>query len=130
MEGDAGAPTVDDMMKAASKAMGVPLRPKFQGTIIADPNFNADDCADRLQKTMKGLGTKDRKLIEILTKHTNEQRQEIEKSYNARLGVLRDDIDSDLSGHYKDMCLSLLDPFITYDCKELNRAVNVKTGNR
>ncbi|XP_014777883.1 annexin A4 [Octopus bimaculoides] len=123
MEGDADVPTVDDVMKAASKAMGVPLRPKVQGTIIPDPSFNADDCADRLQATMKGLGTKDRKLIEILTKHTCEQRQEIEKSYNARLGVLRDDIDSDLSGHYKDMCLSLLDPFITYDCKELNRAV-------
>nr|AWD75466.1 annexin A4 [Callistoctopus minor] len=120
---DSDVPTAEDMMKAASKVIGVPLRPKFQGTILPDPNFNADDCADRLQATMKGLGTKDRKLIEILTKHTCEQRQEIEKSYNARLGVLRDDIDSDLSGHYKDMCLSLLDSFITYDCKELNRAV-------
>ncbi|GAB1607167.1 annexin A4 [Argonauta hians] len=124
MEGDGDVPTVDDMMKAASKAMGVPLKPKFQGTILPDPAFDADSCADRLQATMKGLGTKDRKLIEILTKHTSEQRQEIEKSYNARLGVLRDDIDSDLSGDYKDMCLSLLDSFTTFDCKELNRAIN------
>ena len=41
------------------------------------------------------------------------------------LQVLRDDFKSELSGHYEDICLALMDPPEVYDCKELNRAVKV-----
>lgn len=101
----------------------VPLAPKFQGTVIADPNFSAEVSAQNLRDAMEGFGTNDKELIAVLTRHTNEQRQEIEAVYNEKFGrVLRDDFKSELSGHYEDICLALLDPPDVYDCKELNRA--------
>lgn len=102
----------------------VPLLPKFQGSVIANPNFDADVSAQDLRDAMEGFGTNDRKLISVLTHHTNEQRQAIETTYNEKFGrVLRDDFKSELSGHYEDICLALMDPPAVYDCKELHRAI-------
>lgn len=97
---------------------------KKQGTVITAPNFSAAIAAESLHKAMAGLGTNDRKLISVLTHHTNEQRQEIAKVYMEKYQKdLQADLISDLSGHYKDTALSLFVPTILFDVKELKRAM-------
>lgn len=95
-----------------------------KGTVITAPNFNAAIAAETLYKAMDGLGTTDRKVIGVLTHHTNEQRQEIAKVYLEKYQKeLQADLISDLSGHYRDTALSLLVPSILFDVRELKRAM-------
>lgn len=50
------------------------------------PNFHAERAAIKLQKALKGIGTDERVIIEVLTGHNNNQRQDIKKKYKALYG--------------------------------------------
>ncbi|GAB6029156.1 Annexin A6 [Chamberlinius hualienensis] len=90
-----------------------------QGTIVPTANFNGERGAIKLQKAMKGLGSDEKVIIEVLTSHSNAQRQEIKKKYKALYGRnLSDDIRGELGGLFEELCLALLAPYHEYlaDC--------------
>ncbi|XP_014674554.1 PREDICTED: annexin A7-like [Priapulus caudatus] len=96
-----------------------------QGTISANVNFDIELAAKMLKKAMKGLGTDEKVIIEVLVSHNNDQRQEIKTHYKTMYGKdLQDDLSSELGGHFENVCLSLLIPPRMFDVKHLKRAMD------
>lgn len=73
---------------------------------------------------MKGFGTDEDKLIEIICGRNNEQRQEIQRQYKTHFGKdLIEDIKSETSGNFEKLLVGLLRPIVDYYCAELNDAM-------
>ncbi|XP_055927703.1 annexin-B12-like isoform X1 [Argiope bruennichi] len=88
---------------------------KTRGTISPATEFNVENVVSRLRKAMRGIGTDEKVIIDILTGHSNSQRQIIKKKYKTIYGrVLEEDIKSELGGHFEDVCLALLTPLAEY----------------
>ena len=67
--------------------------------------FNPQSDAERLRKAMKGLGTDEKTLIDVLCKRSNKQRQEIKAAFNQVYSRdLVKDLKSETSG---DFCSTL-----------------------
>jgi hypothetical protein len=52
--------------------------------MIAAPNFDANRDADALRKAMKGMGTDEQKLIDILGNRNTAQRLQIKAAFQAK----------------------------------------------
>jgi len=75
------------------------------------PGYNPADDARRLREAMKGLGTNDSVLIDIIGHRSREQRMMIVAEY--RRTISRDllkDVESETSGNYRKVLLKLLKP--------------------
>ncbi|KAM6923803.1 annexin A5a [Xenentodon cancila] len=94
--------------------------------------------ASQLHKALKGAGTDDQVLIEILASRTGEQIKEIIKVYKKEFGgKLEKDISGDTGGHYRKLLVILLqgsreegvdEENIEKDAKELYDAGKGKVG--
>ncbi|KAI4879520.1 hypothetical protein NFI96_026822 [Prochilodus magdalenae] len=93
--------------------------------------------ADQLHKAIKGAGTNDKVLIEILASRTPEQMKEIIKAYKKEHGKLEKDIMGDTAGHYQRILIMLLqgereegvdESRVEKDAKELFAAGEGKFG--
>lgn len=77
----------------------------------------AERDAYYLRKAMKGLGTDEGCLTEILATRNNEELKEIKRQYQVMYGDLERDLGIELSGHFKRFCIALLqcnrDPYDT-----------------
>lgn len=72
-------------------------------------NFNASNDAAALRKAMKGFGTDENALIEILCRRSNSQRMDIVRTYKTAYGKdLVSDIKSEVSGNFERLLVSLL----------------------
>ncbi|XP_022234958.1 annexin B9-like, partial [Limulus polyphemus] len=88
-------------------------------TIVSQPNFNAEKAATKLHRCLKGIGTDARVIIDQLTNHSNQQRQEMKQKYQNMYGrSLTEDLKVELGGHFEDVSLSLLQPLPEFlaDC--------------
>ncbi|KAL3275576.1 hypothetical protein HHI36_020332 [Cryptolaemus montrouzieri] len=94
-------------------------------TVRPAPNFNAADDAEILRGAMKGFGTDEDIIIEILTQRSNEQRQAIKEHFkNVLERDLVDDIKSELGGDFEKVMVALLTPTSEFLCQELKNAMN------
>ncbi|KAG8228223.1 hypothetical protein J437_LFUL004348 [Ladona fulva] len=98
--------------------------------IIANPtvrpfsSFSAAEDAIALRTAMKGLGTDEDAIIEILTHRSNAQRQEIAKFFNLEYGRdLIKDLKSELGGKFEDVIIGLMYTPIDYLAKQLHKAM-------
>ncbi|XP_069782244.1 annexin A10-like [Narcine bancroftii] len=74
------------------------------GLIYAPPFYDAHE----LRHAMKGAGTDENCLIEILASRTNSEIYAINEVYMMQFGIqLQEDIDSETSGHFKDALMLL-----------------------
>lgn len=55
-------------------------------TVYPASNFNVTEDGDTLRAAMKGMGTDEDTIIEILTSRSNSQRQQIAKYFEQQLG--------------------------------------------
>lgn len=93
-------------------------------TVRPAPDFNASEDAAALRKAMKGFGTDEDKIIDILCARTNGQRQQISQVFNGELGRdLIKDLKSELGGKFEDVVIGLMMPPIDYMCDQLNKAM-------
>ncbi|XP_076878481.1 annexin A5a [Brachyhypopomus gauderio] len=111
---------------------------KFEDLIVAlmTPPHSYD--AHELRNAIKGAGTDDKVLIEILASRTPEQIKEIVKTYKKEHGTkLEKDIMGDTSGHYQRLLIILLqgereegvdESRVEKDAKELYAAGEEKFG--
>lgn len=98
-------------------------KPKFNGTVVEYPNFNASSDASVLQSAIESKGVDEDVIISVLVRRNNEQRQKIKTVYEASTGKrLVDDMKSALWSDLEDITLALLMPPAHYDAYELRRA--------
>ncbi|XP_054031257.1 annexin A4 [Dryobates pubescens] len=93
-------------------------------TVKGVPSFNAEHEAQALRKAMKGLGTDEDTIIDILTNLNSAQRQQVLITYKSTIGRdLIDDLKSELSGNFERVIIGLMTPTTMYDVHELRRAM-------
>lgn len=87
-------------------------------------HFDPAPDAQVLYKAMKGLGTDEQAIIDVLTKRSNAQRQQIARSFKEQFGKdLIESLKSEVSGKFERLIIALLYPPSKYDAKELHDAV-------
>ncbi|XP_061427287.1 annexin A4-like isoform X1 [Lethenteron reissneri] len=96
----------------------------LRGTIRESPSLNVEADAEKLYKAMKGLGTDEKTLTDVLTRRSNAQRQLIMKAYKTAYGRdLIDDIKSETSGSFERALVALLHAPAQYDAYEMRSAI-------
>ncbi|XP_048237869.1 annexin A6-like isoform X1 [Haliotis rufescens] len=93
-------------------------------TVTPFEGFNAEQDAEALRKAMKGFGTDEKAIIDILAYRSNEQRVELTSKFKTMFGKeLSKELSSELSGNFKTLCTDMLLSSAEFDAKKLNKAV-------
>lgn len=86
--------------------------------------FDCDADCEALHGAMKGLGTNEDTITDLITNRSNAQRQEVREKYAQMFGTpLEDALKSELGGNYEDVVLALFKQPIEYDAHELHHAI-------
>ncbi|KAH0552096.1 hypothetical protein KQX54_005506 [Cotesia glomerata] len=94
-------------------------------TVVPFPSFNSREDAEVLRKAMKGFGTDEKAIINVLANRTNLQRQEIAVQFKTLYGKdLIKDLKSELSGNFEDLVVAMMTPIPDYYAKELHEAMS------
>ncbi|THD25992.1 Annexin [Fasciola hepatica] len=102
--------------QAVSEATSPTLRPF--------PNFNPQADCEKLRKAMKGLGTDEKAIIDVLGHRTANQRVEIVRQFKTMYGKdLINELKSELTGHFEDAIIALCYSPEDFDARELRRAM-------
>lgn len=97
---------------------------QHEGTIHPVANFNAEADAQALRKAMKGLGTDEKAIIDLLCNRSLSQRMEIRNTFKSTVGKdLIQELKSELSGNFEDVIMALMMDPVEYDAKCLNDAM-------
>jgi len=95
----------------------------FMPTFAYPPNDARAD-AQKLYKSMKGLGTDDSTLVHIMTHRSKQQLEQIQQIYSSEYKhTLEHDIRGDTSGNYCTLLCDLAVPIIPYKVQSLRKAV-------
>ncbi|XP_057675190.1 annexin A4 [Corythoichthys intestinalis] len=95
-----------------------------RGTVTEAPGFDPEADMQKLREAMKGAGTDEAAIIEVLAHRTIAQRQRIKEAFKRAVGKdLADELSSELSGDFRSVVLGLLMPAPVYDASELRNAM-------
>ncbi|CAH7463596.1 annexin A7 isoform X1 [Phodopus roborovskii] len=95
-----------------------------QGTIRPASNFDAMRDAEILRKAMKGFGTDEQAIVDVVSSRSNDQRQQIKAAFKTMYGKdLIKDLKSELSGNMEELILALFMPPTYYDAWSLRKAI-------
>jgi annexin A7/11 len=90
-------------------------------------NFNASNDAAALRKAMKGFGTDEDAIIEVLCRRSCAQRMEIAKAFKTGYGKdLIENIKSECRDNFLNLLIALLTPTFEYYARELHDAMEGK----
>ncbi|GCC31087.1 hypothetical protein chiPu_0009542 [Chiloscyllium punctatum] len=103
---------------------GLTIGGATQGTIKPVANFNAQADAEILRQAMKGAGTNEQAIIDVVSNRSNEQRQKIKLAFKTLYGKdLIKDLKSELTGNMEEIILALFMPTTYYDAWSLRKAM-------
>uniref|UniRef100_A0A0B7AJ10 Annexin n=1 Tax=Arion vulgaris TaxID=1028688 RepID=A0A0B7AJ10_9EUPU len=95
-----------------------------EGTLKPYPHFNVEQDVQVLRKAMKGFGTDEQAIINVLGNRSCDQRQRIKQMYKTCFGRdLVNDLKSELGGRFEDASVALMMKPDEYDAYELRRAM-------
>lgn len=93
-------------------------------TIVSKPDFVAETLADELKAAMKGRGTDESTIIQILTGYSNDQIQDLRRMYKQSFGSeLVDDLKSETSGNFRKSLVALTESRVELRARLLNEAL-------
>ncbi|XP_037638562.1 annexin A11a isoform X1 [Sebastes umbrosus] len=107
---------------------GMPIAPAvnrgFRGTIKDFPGADPLRDCEVLRKAMKGFGTDEQAIIDLLGSRSNRQRVPLLKAYKTSYGKdLVKDLTSELSGDFRKMVMATLKTPAQFDASELHSAI-------
>lgn len=86
--------------------------------------FDAAADGDQLRAAMRGLGTDEEAIVELLTQRSNAQRQQIAAYFRDALGRdCIDDLKSELGGDFECVIVALMTEPARFLCEQLNAAM-------
>ncbi|XP_061782754.1 annexin A4 [Nerophis lumbriciformis] len=95
-----------------------------RGTVTEASGFDPEADVQKLRGAMKGAGTDEAAITEILAHRTIAQRQSINAAYKQTVGKdLSEDLSSELSSNFRSVVLGLLMLAPAYDASELRAAI-------
>ncbi|XP_078284438.1 annexin A4-like isoform X1 [Rhinoraja longicauda] len=101
-----------------------PVKPVKRGTVREAAGFDALRDAEVLRKAMKGFGTNEQAIIDVVAQRSNKQRMQIVLSFKTAYGKdLIKELKSELSGNFENAVLALLKPTLLFDATELKEAI-------
>lgn len=93
-------------------------------TVLPAADFDPVADAHALRAAMKGFGTDEQAIIDILCKRSNAQRQAITEAYKKEFGRdLIADLKSELGGNFESVIIGLMMPTDEYCAKQLHKAM-------
>ncbi|XP_068996036.1 annexin A11a isoform X1 [Embiotoca jacksoni] len=127
MPGYPQAPSPNPSMPAyGGGAMPVapPVNRGFRGTIKDFPGADQLKDVEVLRKAMKGFGTDEQAIIDLLGSRSNRQRVPMLRAYKTSYGKdLIKDLHSELSGDFRKLVMAMLKAPAEFDAYELNSAI-------
>jgi len=93
-------------------------------TIKPNSNFEPVEAAKKLNKAMKGMGTDEDDIIQVLTKHSANQRAIISETFEKQFGKkLNDRLNAETRGEFQKAVIQLTDRIPVYLSHELKDAM-------
>ncbi|GLD65112.1 annexin A11-like isoform X1 [Lates japonicus] len=101
-----------------------PVNRGFRGTIKDFPGADPLKDVEVLRKAMKGFGTDEQAIIDLLGSRSNKQRVPLLRAYKTSYGKdLIKDLHSELSGDFRKLVMAMLKTPAEFDAYELNSAI-------
>lgn len=118
-------PPVSTPPTAAMKNLSMSEQPfEYHGTVKPAHPFDAEKDCEVLKKAMKGAGTDEKAIINLITARSNQQRQKIKLMYKTMYGKdLISHLKSELSGNLEECVLALFMAGPDYDAHQLRKAM-------
>ncbi|XP_072526879.1 annexin A5-like [Salminus brasiliensis] len=98
-----------------------------RGTVKPQSGFNANNDAQVLFKAMKGMGTDEATILQLVTSRSNAQRQQIKAAYKILHGKdLVSDLKSELGEKFETLIVGLMATPVMFDVTSLRNAIKGK----
>ncbi|OQV25720.1 Annexin A11 [Hypsibius exemplaris] len=99
-------------------------------TVVEHHPFDPDADAEALYGAMRGLGTREKSIIDLLCARTNDQRQRIAMSYKNIHGkdvisALKGELKIIISGHFESVIIALFKVPEMYDAEQIHHAIHL-----